>query len=96
MKLYILNNREQIVADMEQDAVMEYCEKHGFSVFFFETSYMTNDWNWYVQYPDAFYICAKTMQEARNFLLHAYYKSHEYDGDNGVIFRGAHLLYSGG
>ena len=96
MKLYILDNREQIVTDMQQDDIMQYCEEHGFSMFFFETSFMTNDWNWYVQYPDALYICAKTMQEARNFILQAYYKSHEYNGDRGVIFCGVKTLYTGG
>ena len=68
MKLYILKNREQIVTDMEQDAIMQYCEEHGFSMFFFETSYMTNDWNWRVQYPDLLYICAKTLDDAKDFI----------------------------
>ncbi|MBQ8806309.1 MAG: hypothetical protein IJZ68_07650 [Bacteroidaceae bacterium] len=96
LKLYILKDREQIVTEMEQEAIMQYCEEHGFSMFFFETSFMTNDWNWCVQYPDVLYICAKTMQEARNFILHAYYKSHEYNGDCGVLFRGVRTLYVGG
>lgn len=96
MKLYILKNREQIVADMEQGDIMQYCEEHGFSMFYFETSFVINDWNWRVQYPDVLYICAKTIQEARDFILCAYYKSHEYNGDSGVLFRNAHVLYTGG
>ncbi len=96
MKLYILKNREQIVADMEQNDIMQYCEEHGFSMFFFETSFMTNDWNWRIQYPDVLYICAKTVQDARDFILHAYYKSHEYNGECGVLFRGVRTLYVGG
>ena len=96
LKLYLLEEREQMVADMEQEAIMRYCEEHGFSMFCFETSFMTNDWNWHVQYPDMLYICAKTLSEARDFVLRAYYKSHEYDGDCGVLFRNTHTLYVGG
>lgn len=96
LKLYILKNKEQIVTEMSQDDIMQYCERHGFSMFCLETSFVTNDWNWHVQYPDTLYICAKTIQEAKAFILSAYYKSREYDGERGVIFRRIHTLHIGG
>ena len=96
MKLHILQNKEQIVVEMAQDDIMRYCEQHKFSVFYFETSFVTNDWNWHIQYPDALYICAETLQQARQFVLSAYYKSHEYNGDCGVLFRSVRTLYVGG
>lgn len=96
LKLHILKNKEQIIAEMTQDDIVQYCEEHGVSMFCFETSFVTNDWNWHVQYPDRLYICARTQQDARNFILSAYYKSHEYDGDCGVLFRSIHTLYTGG
>ena len=96
MKLYILKQREQIVAEMNQFEIMRYCDANHFSVFFIIASLMTNDWNWHVQYPNEFYICASTMEEAQNFITHAYYKSQMYDGDCGVVFVKAETLYRGG
>lgn len=96
LKLYILDNKEQMVAEMTQDEIMQYCEEQKKSMFCFATSFITNDWNWHIQYPDTLYICAKTLQQARQFVLSAYYKSHEYDGDCGVLFRSVHTLYVGG
>lgn len=96
MKIYILKNREQLVCDMAQEEIMQMCEESGMSVFFFETSFMTNDWNWLRQYPHSLYICATTEQEARDFVVSGFYHSKEYDGDDGVVFRHVRTLYTGG
>lgn len=96
MKFYILQDKEQIIKEMSQEEIMQYCEDYGLSVFFFVTSFITNDWNWHIQYPEVLYICAKTIEEAREFILKAYYKAHEYDGDYGVVFKDIQTLYVGG
>lgn len=96
MKIYILKNREQVVCDMEQEDIMRFCEEHGLSVFYIESSFMTNDWNWLRQYPNTLYICAKDEKTARDFVVRGFYHSKEYDGDDGVIFRCLQTLYVGG
>ena len=90
----ILNDEEQVVREMSPEEIMEYCDLHGFSLYFFETSFITNDWNWHVQYPSVLHVCARNKTETRSFVLNSYHKSHEYDGDSGVMFRCVNLLYS--
>lgn len=87
IKTYILYNKEQIISDMPPDELRRYCTQHALIRVHIEASFAYNDWNWIRQYPSRFLICAKSVDEAKQFILKEYYHADEYDGERGVIFR---------
>lgn len=87
MKVYVLQNKEQLIDNMSEAEILNFCKEHDVVAFAFHCTFVWNDWNWIRQYPDTLHIIANSLEEAREFILKAYYHSEEFDGESGVIFR---------
>lgn len=86
MRVYILQNKEQIISSFNDEELRDYCNQNSLQQILIETSFAENDLNWLRQYHDEFILCAKSIDEAKDFVLRGYYHAKEFDGERGVIF----------